>query len=114
MVRARLHGRMAHNSQACLPGMACDALRRANFNRGGICDFGTMRRVGAVRGYEENLYTGGWSRASTCWCKEKSSTVNRRSGPRFERSDLGLCALRSQVDTRRTPGQDRTETARAL
>jgi hypothetical protein len=37
------------------------------------CDAG---RVGAVRGYEENLYTEGWSRASTCWCKEKSSTVN--------------------------------------
>ena len=36
--------------------------------------------VGAVRGYEENLYTGGWIRASTCWCKEKSSTVHGRFG----------------------------------
>src|SRR5689334_9293095 len=93
-------------------GMRCPTKSKLQPRRN--CDFGTMRRVGAVRGYEENLYTGGWSRASTCWCKEKSSTVNRRSGPRFERSDLGLCALRSQVDTRRTPGQDPTETARAL
>ena len=32
-------------------------------------------RVGGVRGYGENVYTGGRNRASTCWCKEKSSTV---------------------------------------
>src|SRR5579864_5644011 len=44
-------------------------------------------RVGVVRGYEENLYTGGWSRASTCWCKEKSSTVNGR-----------FCTKKTRVD----------------
>ena len=32
-------------------------------------------KLGVVRGYEENLYTRGRIRASTCWCKEKSSTV---------------------------------------
>src|SRR5689334_12271419 len=42
--------------------------------------------VGAVRGYEENLYTEGWFRASTCWCKEKSSTVTTRLERHAERS----------------------------
>jgi hypothetical protein len=36
--------------------------------------------MGVVRGYEENLYTRGRIRASTCWCKEKSSTVTLGSG----------------------------------
>jgi hypothetical protein len=34
--------------------------------------------VAVVRGYEENVYTARQNRASGCWCKEKSSTVNRR------------------------------------
>src|SRR6185437_13663023 len=32
--------------------------------------------VGGVRGYGENLYTGPPNGASSCWCKEKSSTVS--------------------------------------
>ena len=36
---------------------------------------GKLRRVDAVRGYEENLYTRVRAGASGCWCKEKSSTV---------------------------------------
>ncbi len=49
-------------------------------------------RVGVVRGYRQNLYTAGLNRASGCWCKEKSSTVNERRklseahGGRFQRA----------------------------
>ena len=31
--------------------------------------------MGAVRGYKINFELKGWDDASTCWCKEKSSTV---------------------------------------
>src|SRR6185437_15801958 len=46
--------------------------------------------MGAVRGYEENLYIAGWNRASSCWCKEKSSTVGVKKTPqrRGERGPL--------------------------
>jgi hypothetical protein len=70
------------SSQACLPGVTSprstgrlvwitpsmfaghDVSCPYKFND---CEFaGDVGRVGVVRGYEENLYTEGWSRASTC------------------------------------------------
>ena len=38
-----------------------------------LCRYGQSPRI------RENLYTGSRNRASTCWCKEKSSTVRRGS-----------------------------------
>ena len=38
---------------------------------------------------KENLYTGGWFRASTCWCKEKSPCGERLVlGPLWGHSPL--------------------------
>jgi hypothetical protein len=45
---------------------------RMQIRRRRVCG---ARCLGVVRGYEENLYIEGWVCASTCWCKEKSSTV---------------------------------------
>jgi hypothetical protein len=58
----------------------------AYFFRGGN---GWKGRMGALRGYRQNLYTGASNDASTCWCKEKSSTV-RRGKSAFFRMSRGL------------------------
>ncbi|HXU20128.1 MAG TPA: hypothetical protein VN788_06055, partial [Verrucomicrobiae bacterium] len=34
-----------------------------------------FQKLGVLRGYKEYLYTTAQKAASSCWCKEKSSTV---------------------------------------
>ena len=36
--------------------------------------------MGVVRGYKVNFELEQWNHASTCWCKEKSSTVKCGEG----------------------------------
>ena len=50
---------------------------------GGTACRGHMGLLGVVRGYKVNLKLMPWNDASTCWCKEKSSTVRCGEGPIF-------------------------------
>ncbi len=43
--------------------------------------------MGIVRGYKVNSELEGWNDASTCWCKEKSSTVKCGEGTIFFLAD---------------------------
>ena len=73
-VAPRQRGGWRTRSQVCAPGTACCA----------PTTFAAAGRVGVVRGYDENLYTRGRNRASTCWCKERSSTVKPPRGARLK------------------------------
>src|SRR5690242_8245581 len=68
--------------------------------------------MGAVRGYEENLYIAGWNRASSCWCKEKSSTVRvkKTAGWRGFRASFAL----GEEPARASPGGKQRRRAAAL